>query len=297
MKKIDDLKLQMYVDNELSKEESIEVENYLKIDNEARSLVENYKKINHLISSTYSQIKSDDLPKRTLDLLMDEKPSFFNKLFNYEVKLFPTLGSVAALAIVAIMGINVFKIDNNPTNPTNLMSENSRHVVLNELQNILKDSEDNLSGIVSFKNKNIEPSFLNKLFNYEVKLFPTLGSVAALAIVAIMGINVFKIDNNPTNPTNLMSENSRHVVLNELQNILKDSEDNLSGIVSFKNKNIEYKEVKSYLDARGRPCKDIKFENFSIKDAKINEATFVKLSSGEWKVIKLEFIKDSSVGT
>ena len=84
MKKIDDLKLQMYVDNELSKEESTEVENYLKINNEARSLVENYKKINHLISSTYSQIKSDDLPKRTLDLLMDEKPSFFNKLFNFK---------------------------------------------------------------------------------------------------------------------------------------------------------------------------------------------------------------------
>ena len=213
MKKIDDLKLQMYVDNELSKEESIEVENYLKINNEARSLVENYKKINHLISSTYSQIKSDDLPKRTLDLLMDEKPSFFNKLFNFKVKLFPALGSVAALAIVAVMGINVFKIDNNQINPTNLMSENNKHVVLNELQEILKDSEDNLSGIVSFKSKNIE-----------------------------------------------------------------------------------YKEVKSYLDARGRSCKDIKFKNFSIKDAKINEATFVKLSSGEWKVIKLEFIKDSSLG-
>ena len=213
MKKIDDLKLQMYVDNELSKEESIEVENYLKIDNEARSLVENYKKINHLISSTYSQIKSDNLPKRTLDLLMDEKPSF-----------------------------------------------------------------------------------LNKLFNYKVKLFPALGSVAAFAIVAVMGIHVFKIDNNPINPTNLMSENNKHVVLNQLQDILKDSEDNLSGIVSFKSKNIEYKEVKSYLDARGRSCKDIKFKNFSIKDAKINEATFVKLSSGEWKVIKLEFIKDSSLG-
>jgi len=213
MKKIDDLKLQMYVDNELSKEESTDVENYLKINNEARSLVENYKKINHLISSTYSQIKSDDLPKRTLDLLMDEKPSFFNKLFNFKVKLFPALGSVAALAIVAVMGINVFKIDNNQINPTNLMSENNKHVVLNELQEILKDSEDNLSGIVSFKSKNIE-----------------------------------------------------------------------------------YKEVKSYLDARGRSCKDIKFKNFSIKDAKINEATFVKLSSGEWKVIKLEFIKDSSLG-
>ena len=134
------------------------------------------------------------------------------------------------------------------------------------------------------------------LFNYEVKLFPTLGSVAALAIVAVMGINVFKIDNNPTNPTNLMSENSRHVVLNELQDILKDSEDNLSGIVAFNNKNIEYEEVKSYFDARGRLCKDIKFKNFMIKDAKINEATFVKLNSGEWKVTKLEFIKDSSQG-
>ena len=141
-----------------------------------------------------------------------------------------------------------------------------------------------------------KPSFFNKLFNFKVKLFPALGSVAALAIVAVMGINVFKIDNNQINPTNLMSENNKHVVLNELQEILKDSEDNLSGIVSFKSKNIEYKEVKSYLDARGRPCKDIKFENFSIKDAKINEATFVKLSSGEWKVIKLEFIKDSSLG-
>ena len=92
------------------------------------------------------------------------------------------------------------------------------------------------------------------------------------------------------------TKNNKHVVLNQLQDILKDSEDNLSGIVSFKSKNIEYKEVKSYLDARGRPCKDIKFKNFSIKDAKINEATFVKLSSGEWKVIKLEFIKDSSLG-
>ena len=141
-----------------------------------------------------------------------------------------------------------------------------------------------------------KPSFFNKLFNFKVKLFPALGSVAALAIVAVMGINVFKIDNNQINPTNLMSENNKHVVLNELQEILKDSEDNLSGIVSFKSKNIEYKEVKSYLDARGRPCKDIKFKNFSIKDAKINEATFVKLSSGEWKVIKLEFIKDSSLG-
>ena len=85
MSKIDDTKLQMYVDNELSYDEKIEVENYIKNNQEARSLVESYKKINHLISSTYNQIKSDDLPKRTLNLLMDEKPNFLKQLINYEV--------------------------------------------------------------------------------------------------------------------------------------------------------------------------------------------------------------------
>ena len=39
--------------------------------------------------------------------------------------------------------------------------------------------------------------------------------------------------------------------------------------------------------------KIITIKNFEIKDTKINEATFVKLNSGEWKVTKLEFIKDS----
>ena len=213
MEKIDDVKLQMYVDNELSNEERLAVENYIKNNSEARSLVESYKKINHLVSSTYNQIKSDDLPKRTLDLLMDEKPSLISRLLNYEVRLFPALGAVAALMVV-----------------------------------------------VSFS------------------------------------LNILKIDNNPINPATLMSENNRHVVLNQLQDILKDSEDNLNGIVAFNNKDIEYEEVKSYFDARGRLCKDIKFKNFMIKDAKINEATFVKLNSGEWKVTKLEFIKDSSLG-
>ena len=147
MSKIDDTRLQMYVDNELSYDEKTEVEDYIKKNQEARSLVESYKKINHLISSTYNQIKSDDLPKKTLDLLMDEKPNFLKQLMSYEVKLFPALGSVAALAIVVVMSLNFFKVENQ-VNPSTLMSENNRHVVLNQLQDILKDSEDNLNGIL-----------------------------------------------------------------------------------------------------------------------------------------------------
>ena len=113
MSKIDDTRLQMYVDNELSYEERVEVENYIKNNQEAKSLVESYKKINHLISSTYNQIKSDDLPKKTLDLLMNEKPNFLKQLMSYEVKLFPALGSVAALAIVVVMSLNFFKVVNS----------------------------------------------------------------------------------------------------------------------------------------------------------------------------------------
>ena len=213
MKKIDDIKLQMYVDGELDSNETKEVKSYLEINSEAKILVDNYKKINHLISSTYSQIKSDDMPKKTLDLLMDEKPSF-----------------------------------------------------------------------------------LSHLLNYKIKLIPAMSSAAVIAFVVMLGFNTQTVVNNTTNPMELMSEENKHAVLNQLENILKNSEENLSGIVSFSNKNIQYEEIKSYIDERGRESKDIKFKNFIIKDANINEATFVKTKSGDWKVTKLEFIKGNFQG-
>ena len=213
MKKIDDIKLQMYVDGELDSNETKEVKSYLEINSEAKILVDNYKKINHLISSTYNQIKSDDMPKKTLDLLMDEKPSF-----------------------------------------------------------------------------------LSHLLNYKIKLIPAMSSAAVIAFVVMLGFNTQTVVNNTTNPMELMSEKNKHAVLNQLENILKNSEENLSGIVSFSNKNIQYEEIKSYIDERGRDSKDIKFKNFIIKDANINEATFVKTKSGDWKVTKLEFIKGNFQG-
>jgi hypothetical protein len=213
MKKIDDIKLQMYVDGELDSNETKEVKSYLEINSEAKILVDNYKKINHLISSTYNQIKSDDMPKKTLDLLMDEKPSF-----------------------------------------------------------------------------------LSHLLNYKIKLIPAMSSAAVIAFVVMLVFNTQTVVNNTTNPMELMSEKNKHAVLNQLENILKNSEENLSGIVSFSNKNIQYEEIKSYIDERGRESKDIKFKNFIIKDANINEATFVKTKSGDWKVTKLEFIKGNFQG-
>ena len=76
MAKIEDYKLQMYVDGELDSSEYSIVENYIASNKEAKLLVENYKKINHLISSTYNKIKSEDMPKKTLDLLVEKDKNF-----------------------------------------------------------------------------------------------------------------------------------------------------------------------------------------------------------------------------
>jgi len=131
MKKIDDIKLQMYVDGELDFSEAREIKNYLELNSEAKILVDNYKKINHLISSTYNQIKSDDLPRKTLDLLMDEKPSFLSHLLNYKIKLIPAMSSAAVIAFVVMLGFNTQTVVNNTTNPMELMSEKNKHAVLN----------------------------------------------------------------------------------------------------------------------------------------------------------------------
>ena len=213
MTKIDEAKLQMYVDGELDPSENKIVEEYIKNNNEAKDLVNSYKKINHLIFSTYNQIRSEDLPKKTLDLLLDEKPSFINQLLNYKIKLAPALGALAAIILVISISFNSNKIINNTTDPIHLMSE---------------------------KNKNI--------------------------------------------------------VLAQLEDILQKDKNNLNGFISLSNTNIEYTESKSYVDKFGRNCKDITFDNFVIKDLIINSATFVKLDDGSWKVIKLEFEKNNSLG-
>ena len=49
MTKIEDYKLQMYVDNELSKSEMKEIEVFLSTNSEAQLKVDSYRKINNLV--------------------------------------------------------------------------------------------------------------------------------------------------------------------------------------------------------------------------------------------------------
>ena len=208
MSKIDDLKLQMFVDGELDVAEIKEVENFINSNMEAKKLVDSYKKINHLVFSTYNNIKSEDLPRKTLDLLIDDKPSFISQLLNYKIKLVPAFAAAAAVMLVAIFTFNVQKDFQNPADPNILLSD---------------------------KNQNI--------------------------------------------------------VLNQLENIIGQSQDNLLGVVSHGDQDIQYEEIKSYSDNKGRECKDFKFSKFQIKEVTVEKGTFCKLANGQWKATKLEFLK------
>jgi len=208
MAKIEDYKLQMYVDGELDSSELSVVENYIASNKEAKLLVENYKKINHLISSTYNKIKSEDMPKKTLDLLVEKDKNFINQILNFKIRLVPALATLSIATIITLTSFNI----------------------------------------------------------------------------------VFKI-NSESNPAMLLSDNNKNMVLKQLEDILQTSEDELSGIVSLSDKNIEYEIIKTYVNANNSDCKDLKFRDFKIKKVTINEATFCKNKDNNWKVIKIEFVK------
>ena len=77
---IDDTKLQLYVDGELDHKESLEVENFIKNNVSARKKVEEYRRISNLLFEKYKSIEQEDLPQKTINLLMQEDKSFIKKL-------------------------------------------------------------------------------------------------------------------------------------------------------------------------------------------------------------------------
>ena len=57
MKKIEDYQLQMYVDNELSQSEMKKIREFIDTNSEAKSKVDNYKKINNLVIENFRSIR------------------------------------------------------------------------------------------------------------------------------------------------------------------------------------------------------------------------------------------------
>ena len=143
--KIDDIKLQLYVDGELDKKEHQEVERFIQENFLAKKKVEEYRQINNLLFEKYKSIEQKNIPEETINLLMKEKEPFFKKIFNYEIKLVNALATAAVLLFVVT--ISNYNFNENLKN-LNVQNKNS---ILNELNNIIGD--ENISTLTSSLNK------------------------------------------------------------------------------------------------------------------------------------------------
>ena len=143
---IDDIKLQLYIDGELDKNEANEVDKFIQVNPAAKKKVEEYRQINNLLFEKYKSIEQENIPQRTVDLLIKEKKSFFKKLFNYEIKLVNALA--AACIVLTIFTVSNYNFDNKSLDNLNVKSKTS---ILNELSNII--GEENISSLTSTINQ------------------------------------------------------------------------------------------------------------------------------------------------
>ena len=139
---IDDIKLQLYVDGELDTKDINEVEKFIQDNPSAKKKVDEYRQINNLLFEKYKSIEQENIPQRTIDLLIKEKKSFFEKFFNYEIKLVNALA--AACVVLIVFTVTNYNFDNKNLDNLNVKSKTS---ILNELSNII--GEKNISTLTS----------------------------------------------------------------------------------------------------------------------------------------------------
>ena len=139
---IDDFKLQLYVDGELDTKDISEVEKFIQDNPSAKKKVDEYRQINNLLFEKYKSIEQENIPQRTIDLLIKEKKSIFEKFFNYEIKLVNALA--AACVVLIVFTVTNYNFDNKNLDNLNVKGKTS---ILNELSNII--GEENISSLTS----------------------------------------------------------------------------------------------------------------------------------------------------
>ena len=147
---IDDVKLQLYVDGELDQKESKEIEDLIANNPSIKKKLDEYRQINNLLFEKYKSIEQENISQKTINILMQEKKSFFKKLFSYEIKLVNALASAAVLVVVVTISNFSFK----SKNLENLNVQNKTSI-LTELSNIMGD-EDIYKLTSSMNNLNIK---------------------------------------------------------------------------------------------------------------------------------------------
>ena len=139
---IDDIKLQLYVDGELDTKDISDVEKFIQDNPSAKKKVDEYRQINNLLFEKYKSIEQENIPQKTIDLLIKEKKSIFEKFFNYEIKLVNALA--AACVVLIVFTVTNYNFDNKNLDNLNVKSKTS---ILNELSNII--GEENISTLTS----------------------------------------------------------------------------------------------------------------------------------------------------
>ena len=139
---INDIKLQLYVDGELDTKDISEVEKFIEDNPSAKKKVDKYRQINNLLFEKYKSIEQENIPQRTIDLLINEKKSIFEKFFKYEIKLVNALA--AACVVLIVFTITNYNFDNKNLENLNVKGKTS---ILNELSNII--GKENISTLTS----------------------------------------------------------------------------------------------------------------------------------------------------
>ena len=162
MKKIEDYQLQMYVDNELSQSEMKKVQEFIDTNSEAKSKVDNYKKINNLVIENFRSLETEEIQKKTIDLLLKEDISIINKILNYRIKLVPAFASFAVVLLITIFSYNSFIID--ISKETKNLNAKSKSLIIHELKSIIGEQE--ITSLVStLQNKDIKFKLINEFKN------------------------------------------------------------------------------------------------------------------------------------
>ena len=143
---IDDIKLQLYVDGELDPNDTNEIERFIKNNPKIKKKVEEYRQINNLLFEKYKSIEQENIPQKTVDLLMKEKKSIFKKVFDYEIKL--VNGLAAAAVLLVVVTISNYNFENKNLKNLNVQNKSS---IIDELGKII--GNEDLSTLTSSINQ------------------------------------------------------------------------------------------------------------------------------------------------
>ena len=147
--KIDDLKINSYVDGELNEQELKDFEAIMNDDPEIRQKVEDLRKINHDAKEFYTDVINDDIPVSIRDLLVEEE-SIWKKIFKLKIGIIPTIGSILAASLGSVLTFNTMQVASIEDNrPEFMLEDQSKNLIVQEIQKITGESDNLiiLSGI------------------------------------------------------------------------------------------------------------------------------------------------------